>query len=186
MKISVVSAVAAFLLSTTAMGGELNGAWSTGCMDDDGTQGNYTYTFSDDSFTGVMTNYNDAECKQGILTFAIQASYVGGTEAPRAPAKIFDATVVSVTATLHDARYVDYFNQSTVCGFSDWALDVAKDLTGATCGDEKMASAGDKMYNIYAISGNQLTLGETTDELDGKTPETRPTELDSTYVYTRQ
>jgi hypothetical protein len=89
---------------------------------------------------------------------------------------------------------VNGLNTATECGYSDWALGVAKDLAGRTCGSITFPSAGAVQYDIYNIAqfdlpftgevAGELKFGSSSGGMDGTTPAKRPTALDGSMVYT--
>ena len=45
------------------------------------------------------------------------------------------------------------------CGYSDWALNTEKDITGKTCGSLTIPVANTTYLSIYKLVGNNLYLG---------------------------
>jgi len=85
---------------------------------------------------------------------------------------------------------VSSFNSRSYCGYTDWTVNVAKDVTGKACDGDTMASAGTTIYDIftiydYSISGDftdgheigDLNFGETDGVLNGSSPDKRPIAL---------
>ncbi|MNY70628.1 hypothetical protein D3C86_2088020 [compost metagenome] len=87
------------------------------------------------------------------------------------------------------------FNTRQVCGFTDWALDTPKDITGMTCklfedwSALKAPREGEMRFGTYKIEqnkeGDRLFFGRLTKDRDALSPEKRPHLLDPRY-YIRQ
>ena len=88
-------------------------------------------------------------------------------------------------AVLQDADYISAANDQALCGFTDWAVGVEKDLTGVDCGDGSvMPKAGAMSYDIYQIKDGQLYFGDSSrDGHDGSSPTTRPTKINTDMPY---
>ena len=56
------------------------------------------------------------------------------------------------------AELIGLLSNST-CGYSDWALNTEKDVTGKTCGSVTMPVANTTFLNVYKLVGNNLYLG---------------------------
>jgi hypothetical protein len=69
--------------------------------------------------------------------------------------KDLDYTVESITATFHTMGDVNKVNQMNFLGYSDWQVNVTKEITGAP----GVSSTGDKLYEIFRIDdGNKLCI----------------------------
>ncbi len=122
-----------------------------------------------------------------LMTF--HAVYALGAAVPGLPhAQAFDLTAVRVTETPLDESIVESFNDDAECGFTDWEVGVAKDITGIVCTPgEEPVRAGDKLYDIVGVQGDRLQTGflPEGDASVGTTPENRPVALDDAITYAR-
>jgi len=174
--------------------GELAGTWSTACISkerDSGEIESYskkTLVFTEASMTTEMSDYDntDTTCA-GTPLYSINETNtftVGADVTTPAGAKILDWTPSKVEATIKTAGAVNQFNGNAQCGFSDWTINVAKDVSTAACGGQALNSA---VYNIYDVDGTSLKTGELTTEGAGGTAALRPTALSvKDHVYTKQ
>ena len=90
-------------------------------------------------------------------------------------------TVSSVTETPTSSADVSWANTNSWCGYCDWELNVAKDVTGKTCGSIIFASANTKLLSLYKNeSSNTIELGSFNIESDGYPPSV------SSLDYTKQ
>jgi len=74
-------------------------------------------------------------------------------------------------------------------GTADTSLGVADfiDLTveGGTVNGEAVPAADEAFFDLILLDGGNLYFGLLTEELDGETPETRPTEIDTVEPFVR-
>jgi archaellin len=103
-----------------------------------------------------------------------------------AGAKEIDVTHKSVMVTLKGQQTVDEFNSGKVCGFEDWALDTAKDVSGKVCGDDgKTLDA--PVFDIFDVVVSSLKFGEKDFDHDGTIAAKRPVALSAKEeVFTKQ
>lgn len=119
------------------------------------------------------------------MTLAQSGSFTSGGTSISTPAGAtsIDATVTAITAVAHTSAAATGFNTGTTCGYSDWAVGVAKNMVGKTCFGTTWTLA--TSYNVYKISGTALTMGDTSGSNDGSTAAKRPTTYESSS-YTKQ
>jgi hypothetical protein len=120
--------------------------------------------------------YSDDLCLGGSLSFISRGTYT----LPRAGQMDFEFTGMGLV--LRDSRFVEDFNQRQVCGFSDWQLEVEKEISGRTCeifgSPQRIPAVGDKRYGIYQLKADQLLFGKLSREQNAMSPEKRPTNFD--------
>ena len=51
---------------------------------------------------------------------------------------------------------VSWYNNNSYCGETDWALNIANDTTGLTCGGSTRWTANTTIYGLYLLDGNSL------------------------------
>jgi len=135
-----------------------------------------TFHYSGDTVTIERIDYQDENCniKSGSLVFTgTYAIHRMSTTLPGV--KDIDYTVKSITVTFHTMDVVNKVNQMKYLGYSDWQVNVTKDITGAP----GISSKGDKLYEIFRIeNGNKLYIGS--NEAIGSS--SRPTSLRRFYA----
>jgi len=128
--------------------------------------------------------FMDDACKTPLMVFANAGNYV----LPQAGQ--MDFTFTSVTVRLNSAVAVNDFNKRQVCGFSDWTINVDKEVSGRSCEiffvgqPQKVPTAGEMRYGIYHIDGDHLSFGKLSRDQNATTPDKRPTDFDPRY-YTK-
>jgi hypothetical protein len=172
---------------------ELEGTWATSCLAEKSQDGSIeshlktTTVFGKDSYVSTNTSYTDADTTcTGSAVYVVEhtANYtVGADVATPAGSKILDSTPTKVLITLKTEEFVTFFNGGKFCGAEDWAIDVAKDVTTQTCGDND-GPMNAARYDIYDVEGTTLKLGDDTDSESGTTAAKRPTTL-SSDVYNK-
>lgn len=140
---------------------ELEGVWKDSCQQvkQDGDLKNQisTFTFSGDTVTIERVDYLDENCNTKSSTLILNGTFTTSGESDIIPGvKNIDYTIISIQAKFQSSFGVDYVNDLKFCGYSDWKLNVTKDITGVP----GINSKGDKLYDIYKIEdSNKLYIG---------------------------
>jgi hypothetical protein len=147
-----------------------------------------TASFSNGNYLHIYKLYSDSSCTLKYLELTENGSYeiINETSTKFDALGDLDLTLGQLKVTPASSTVVTQYNQLSLCGFTDWALNVAKEVTGLTCGSDQMTSSGTKYYDIFRITKIPLELpGSTTkkDDInfgapdssnDGSTAEKRP------------
>ena len=174
------------ILSTFAFAQDVEGTWLQGC------RGNFSRAevFQKDVATLYERSYGTANCTNPQMTFTSSGRFVLGDALPiPADAKTIDFTFASVSVTVHADALVQKYNAYNVCGFSNWALNQVKDVSGLRCDfwllhqPVPVPRVGDLRFGIYRVDGENLFFGRNTRENSGLTRETRPTEWDPRFYH---
>jgi hypothetical protein len=127
--------------------------------------------------------FSDAECTKGRLTSTVRVSYkLSGSSPLITTASHLDGIFQQVSLTPFEETAIATFNATELCGFNDWTVKVTKDISGRVCDSktgEAQPKAGELAYTLLEVlttetGVDQLRLGKQ----DGRTPETRSTELE--------
>ena len=168
----------------------LTGTWQGGCVTADwlglGHAKEQLAFGSLGEFIENTTVYSDASCATLMTTLVEKGTYsslapAGGL--PNATNINFMATNYTVTPNSDAAAKL--MNEAKYCGVTDWTSGTAVDITGKTCLGVPYNN-GDVTFDIYQITGNQLTLGKSKLLLAKTSAGSRPTELDTSNVLTKQ
>ena len=148
---------------------ELEGTWTQSCSE--GTQ--TTLTFSGSSVESSVISYSDENCATESLRIQSSASFVIGDAVSGVEgAKNIDFTTNSMTFTLKSADNLETYNSQSICGKSNWEVDVPQTVAASECGLPEGPS-----LDIFKItSENTLQFGNADDIEDLTT--TRPTALE--------
>jgi len=91
--------------------------------------------------------------------------------------------VTKITSTINSAQWTptteditNTLNVNAVCGFTDWAINVPKELTGSECNKGNQVNK-----DIYLITSNSLMFGDDSNGSDGY-----PEALDPTDIWTKK
>jgi len=157
----------------------IGGTWEDSCQqvvqDGEVKHRKTTFNYLGDAVKIERIDYQDSHCsiKSSSLVFTGTFSVPRMSTTPGV--RDIDYTVKSMTATFHTMAAVDEVNQMKYLGYSDWQVNVTKDITGAP----GISSQGDKHYDIFRIDdGDKLYIGS--NEAIGSS--TRPTRLRRFYA----
>ena len=103
------------------------------------------------TFNQTTTVYSDSNCTTPSLTIAMSGSYIVANILATTYEEEgdIDSTLVVFQITLNTSTLVSDYNTSSYCGYSNWQLNVPKDVLGKNCGGSTMPSAGAVEYSIY-------------------------------------
>ena len=144
---------------------ELEGKWKTSCYLDSRNNHFYITTIS---VTGTNLEikdeaHHDSSCNtddettvwsNSSLSIGEEVTYSSGATGHK-----FTMNLASFKYTPETAADVSYVNTNSICGYSDWALNTEKDITGKTCGSFTIPVANTTYLSIYKLVGNNLYLG---------------------------
>jgi len=177
----------------------LIGTWLLSCQ----TSFTTSLVVDDTNYVATTSVYSDPACTAGTeyYTEVYSSTYSIGslfTSDNGLAATQLNVEMVSIERTLHDAFWVQSYNAKSTCGYSDWALGVAKDITGRDCGTDVASctshggsvcdAAGLVTYTSYGVddSDTQLMFGYPTTGKDGTTAQKRMTNLLTIVFFNKQ
>ena len=151
--------------STTTTTTELEGAWQTSCyLGSDNLSYITTISVTGTNLEIKDESHDDSSCNtdNGTLVASFSSLSIGEEElsfSSGATGHKFTMNLASFKYTPETAADVSYANTNSICGYSDWALNTEKDITGKTCGSLTIPVAKTTYLSIYKLVGNNLYLG---------------------------
>ena len=133
------------------------GTYSTGCRASG--PGSSLFEISVTATTLQFTNilYDDGACAQPRVKFYYEDTYIDVAESTaQTGARDINITMGKIFRTLLSASAVTLSNGGTECGFSDWALNVAKDVSASACQDIPVNTL---TYTIARTANDQFEIG---------------------------
>ena len=170
--------------SSTSTTTELEGTWVTSCFLSGGVYRMHTITVTGTDVVVKTESHTDSSCSTDFamwedtydsLSIGDEVTFSDGTKGHR-----FTTEVVSFKLTLQSASAVSATNTATLCGYSDWALNTAKDYSGVTCAGTAYAVANTSVQGLYNLVGNNLFLGSL------NTTGSYPTGVSTSITYVKQ
>ena len=114
--------------------------------------------------SSCSTDNNTQEWTYSSLSIGDAVTYDNGTKT----GAYFSMILSGATETPNSSYDVTWVNDNSYCGYSDWELNVAKDITGKTCDSSTIISANTKLLSLYKNeSSNTIRLGSFNIESDG-------------------
>ena len=172
--------------STTTTTTELEGTWLSSCHSSGMYYNLNTLTVTGTGVVFKKEMHNDSNCSTdnnsqewtfSSLSIGDAVTYESGTKT----GAYFSMILSGATETPNSSYDVTWVNDNSYCGYSDWELNVAKDITGKTCDGATNMSANTKLLSRYKNeSSNTIQLGSFNIESDGY-----PSSV-STRDYTKQ
>jgi hypothetical protein len=144
---------------------DLQGTWVGPCYEtQDGDNQRAVLTFDGDKAVMQLELYgqNNPTCQDVLLSIDMEmTASVGGPALLQAGAYRLDVEITKVEATMHSAEAVDYANSQGLFGYTDWVLDVPKDVAGkefapsdvdAGTGGEAAPAVGTTTFLNFALN----------------------------------
>jgi hypothetical protein len=132
------------------------------------------------TWTLSHTAFEEEKCQKAYLIYEVV--YQTKIQGPNLDLSAVEASYTSLTETVTRA-----LNEIAYCGFHDWTTSQKKLVTGRLCDEFQAPAAGDVTYSIFKLSSrnakNELYLGSPVSKEDGRTPQSRLHEFESSpYV----
>ena len=162
----------------------MEGTWITSCFASGSIYNINTITVTG---TDVVVKYewhSDSNCSTDYalwedtydsLSIGDEVTFSDATKGHK-----FTLEVVSFKLTPQTASVVSALNTDNSCGYSDWTLNTAKDITGKTCSSTAYDVANTSVQGLYNLVGNNLFIGTL------NTTGSYPTEVSTTITYVKQ
>ncbi|CAE79148.1 hypothetical protein AB1A81_05685 [Bdellovibrio bacteriovorus] len=127
----------------------------------------------------------DSYCNQPAYSIEEQGTYLVGDKLSGGLMRKLDRTLTSIKITPLSGLGVSNLNSGSVCGFTDWTINVAREVTGLYC-NGSVPPANTTYYDLYLIfplsiddpedpiAKGDLNFGFRWGGNDGSTEETRP------------
>ena len=163
---------------------EVEGTWVTSCFLSGGVYRIHTITVTGTDIVVKYEWHTDSSCSTDFamwedtydsLSIGDEVTFSDDTKGHK-----FTLEVVSFKLTPQTASVVSVLNTDNSCGYSDWALNTAKDYSGKTCASTAFAVANTSVQGLYNLVGNNLFLGTL------NTTGSYPTGVSTSITYVKQ
>ena len=181
----------------------LTGHWNlkTTCQSIIGGYVQMSYVYTDFDLTQSASVYSDSSCSVSLFDIQITAQYqLSNLVASDFFYDKWDlySVLSSYSIEPKSSSQVTSYNTSNYCGFSNWSLNVAKNINGLNCGGAVIPSVGDVEYSFVVfvkmfIPGGPFSsrypgdmyFGSGDSTHDGKSPEQRHNVHNLTYIFVK-
>lgn len=171
------------LFLTLATQAQINhGLWSTGCKE--GLKKEQVYD-KNNKVVSTESFYQDAACSHESFRFQT----LGRITYYQSSNNFIDFTYEVIYLSIFKQNVIDDFNARKVCGYADWALTQAQNITGRKCAifnihkPTQIPTTEDIKYGIFQIAQNKLYYGKLSQDFDGSSPERRPVQINALIEY---
>ncbi|NBO39749.1 hypothetical protein EBU99_14380 [bacterium] len=158
----------------------LEGTWQNECDEDDSSSISQIVTISGTGYESKVTSYSDGNCtpdKESFVTRLTATIDVGANTIRPSGATELDIVQTKTFLMPKSASVVSAFNSANSYGFSNWALNVEKDISGKN--PDGTPDSTTNIYDIFKIIGNSLCFGVAVGQDDGSTANKRFTFLEN-------
>lgn len=172
-----------FSLWAVASDGALDGRWTQPCR----TGYQREELFAGERVTYSEKNFLDVLCQKPGLEIRSEGTWVDqGHVLKPLGGRAMDFTFERVSVTVSSDTYVSFYNQISLCGFSDWSVGTTRDITGLECDffnngrPMKVPARGNQRFGIYKLERGELWFGQQTPAFDGTHSAKRPRDWEVT------
>jgi len=186
------------ILSTGERASALDGAWARPWIDDiHGYLHRFTHSFDGQNYHVISTTVINRPSRgmyifDAVTTLNYQLGTLLRTESG---IEIYELDTTTVRQSIVPRTYsaAGMFWQKRECGFSDWEIDVAVDISNRTCSGIVPVAGDDwqpniKTYQIIGISADKVYLGnlDADPNKDGVSAARRPEKLVIDIPFTKE
>jgi hypothetical protein len=169
---------------------DLEGTWISSCIPDSSSQTGEktTRTYRGSNVSIETALFEDTTCRVQYAFVSTIGSYKLGKKITSLDSTYtVDNTMATRTMTAVNASGVATFNHFNQFGFSNWVINVPKDIKGIAKDGKKRDDYQEITYTVVQVKGTSMRVGTAgkKDTPSGNSPETRNTVLD-TIVFTKQ
>lgn len=161
----------------------IRGLYGSNCLEGSGVSAVKDLLLREETMETVQTVYSDLNCERPSYDFSFSGPY------DYDPLTGFlNYSYASIKLQALDPQVVEQFNESALCGFNDWVLNKAKEVTGLDCGGQLIPARNTEAFDLLRpVADGAVTpsiqLGLISDLDDGLSPETRPSQTESLIYY---
>ena len=183
MDIKTWLTAAVFITLTPSIGkAEIRGLYGTNCLEHAGISAVKDMILREQTMEIVQTVYSDLSCALPSYDFSFSGPYdLDATNG------FLNYGYASIKLQALDEKLVQRFNETLLCGFSDWQLNVPKEVSGLECGGQLIPASGSRAYDRIKSrpEDESIQLGLITETEDGLSEESRPSQFESLSFYPR-
>ena len=143
---------------------ELEGTWITSCtLDSDNYSHLYKIVVTGTDVVETDEVHSDTSCSTDAwkweytyssLTIEDEVTFTDGTKGHK-----YSLNIQSSNFTVQTSAGVSSLNSSSTCGYNDWVINTAKDLSGITCGSATHPAKNTTGRGLYNLVGNNAFFG---------------------------
>jgi hypothetical protein len=175
--------IIALLVSVSSFGLSLEGTWNGECVEDPDGYMQDNISFKGNGYEILSYHHADEACDTANVKIESKGSFVI-PEGENGRVTNIDFTSQSTFITPLTKGMAFSMNLISLCGLKNWKANQKNEVSGKTCQEDVVPKVGETIYNIHSVENDgTLYTGKRTSEKNGKTPETRPTELDTDMPF---
>lgn len=162
------------------------GQWIASCIDNYSSWETRKAQYDGTNYVESVEAFADSYCNNPAFRLQEDGVYTIPGKIEGSSMRKLDRTVASIKLTPLSALGVSNLNSSSFCGFSDWAVNVPREISGLTCNGQVIPAGGTTYYDLFTIwpysiddpyvgiTKGDLNFGYRGGGMDGMTEETRP------------
>ena len=141
--------------------------------------------FLGSKFTRQVTGFSDTKKQSPQWTKKVIGKFTN-SKPPGSDVSHFDIKFHSVYLFAQSGKTAALWNQINFCGRGDWQASIEQNVTGLVCDPLPMRVPGSTYYTSVAVKDSKLYFAEDSDEKDGSSSASRPTQPDMKNAWTQK
>jgi hypothetical protein len=138
----------------------LGGRWQTDCEEDDDSSSLAVLEFEGSTFESTHIDFEGTDCNQNTKIVELRETSsieIGENTLKPSGATEIDFIQRKTFVTIRSSDLVTAFNNVAAFGYSDWAINAEKEITGKNT--DGTADTTPNIYSIFKRVGDSLCLG---------------------------
>ncbi len=172
--------VAALLLMGSQAVAAVQGLYGSECLSVEGLSAYKDLAFDGENLKQVQTVFGDQLCQTPAYDFIFEGPYLIDETLG-----VLDYSFNSIKLQPLTSEVADNFNHYQLCGIDHWVVSRAENVAGLDCGGQVIPGLETSVYDRIKENKDDIQMGRATDELDGSSPEQRPTALDDVIYHAK-
>lgn len=140
--------------------------------------------FTGSKFTRQVTGFSDSKRQSPQWTKQVSGTFRSSKSSASGVSNL-DIDFQSVQLTALSPEQAALWNRINFCGRKNWELRIQQNVTGQTCDPLPMRVPGSTYYTAVSLEGSKLFFAEDSDEKDGSSPASRPTNPNTANPWIR-
>lgn len=156
------------------------GLYGSECLEVESLSAYKDLAFDGETLKQVQTVFADRECHNPAYDFVFEGPY-----SLDETLGFIDYRFTSIRLKPLSEAVAASFNRYALCGITDWAIGVNEDVAGLDCGGQLIPQLNIAVYDRIDDKELGIRMGRASDELNGSTPNHRPTELNDVIYHAK-
>jgi hypothetical protein len=156
------------------------GLYGSECLKVESLSAYKDLAFDGETLKQVQTVFGDSKCHNPAYDFVFEGPY-----ALDETLGFIDYKFSSIRLKPLSEAVAASFNHYALCGITNWTIGENQEVAGLNCGGQLIPQLNQSVYDRIDDTDLGIRMGRASDELNGSTPNHRPTALDHVVYHAK-